>query len=365
MPSENGPNRRRPLDQSLRSSWAHKINALGNIGEIHPGPKDSRNRSTIIGDNDPPVVIYLKEIDKIPLLSQEEEIALTQSLEAGKAAKERLGTDNNHAHPSYEEEAGKKQLRVLVEQGDAAREKLTTANLRLVVSVAKKYQDRGLPLLDLIQEGNIGLTRAVDKFDWKRGFRFSTYAHWWIRQAITRAIADQSRTIRLPVHIIEQIAKINKTSSRLEKQLNREPSDRELLAEMDISPDQLAKAREAAMHTVSLDVPAREDGETTLGDFLEDPNNIPVDEGVFKKLRKEAIGEILDMLTHNRVLTSREKRVLELRFGLEDGLSRTLEEVGDELGVTRERARQIEVEALRKLRHSKARQELKELDEAS
>lgn len=258
-----------------------------------------------------PVRMYLREIGRVSLLTYQEEVALAKR----------------------------------VEKNDRkAREKLINANLRLVVSIAKKYVNRGLTLLDLIEEGNIGLMRAVEKYDWRRGYKFSTYATWWIRQAITRAIADQARTIRIPVHMVETINKFNRISRKLMQELGREPTPEEVAYEMEIEPDKVREIIKVSQEPASLEAPVGEEEDSRLGDFIQDASASPTDQAT-QALLKDHIREVLG------TLSPREAKVLEYRFGLEDGKQRTLEEVGKEFGVTRERIRQIEAKAIRKLRH--------------
>ena len=268
-----------------------------------------------------PVRMYLKEIGKVPLLSAEEEITLAQRMEEG---------DEN------------------------AKKRLAEANLRLVVSIAKRYVGRGMLFLDLIQEGNLGLIKAVEKFDYRKGYKFSTYATWWIRQAITRAIADQARTIRIPVHMVETINKLIRVSRQLLQELGREPHPEEIAEEMDMSVDRVREILKISQEPVSLETPIGEEEDIHLGDFIQDDNvPVPADAAAFTLL-KEQLVEVLG------TLTEREQKVLRLRFGLDDGRARTLEEVGKEFNVTRERIRQIEAKALRKLRHPSRSRKLKD-----
>ena len=270
---------------------------------------------------DDPVRMYLKEIGKVPLLSADEEIELAKKMEKG---------------------------------DEEAKKKLCEANLRLVVSIAKRYVGRGMLFLDLIQEGNLGLIKAVDKFDWRKGYKFSTYATWWIRQAITRSIADQARTIRIPVHMVETINKLIRVSRQLLQEYGREPSPDEIAAEMDISEEKVREILKIAQEPVSLETPIGEEEDSHLGDFIPDEEvPAPAEAAAFSML-KEQLVEVLD------TLTEREQKVLKLRFGLEDGRARTLEEVGKQFDVTRERIRQIEAKALRKLRHPSRSKKLKD-----
>ena len=294
------------------------------------------------------VGMYLHEIGRVSLLSATEEIALAISMQKGKRAQERL----REAYDLGFEEIAR--LRSEDARGRASRRRLIEANLRLVVSVARKYAGRGISLLDLIQEGNFGLLRAVDRFDYRKGHRFSTYATWWIRQAITRAIADQSRTIRLPVHMVEAVGRLTQVSHRLQQRLGREPVADEIAEEMNITPEKVRQIVGAAQQTVSLEMPIGEEEDASLGDIIEDRNTIAPAEAASQTILKEEVFSMLDGLT------ARERRVIELRYGLEDGYNRTLAELGDELGVSRERVRQIEAEALTKLRASQETRKLKE-----
>ncbi|MET1033046.1 MAG: RNA polymerase sigma factor RpoD [Candidatus Saccharimonadales bacterium] len=309
---------------------------------------------------DDSVRLYLREIGKIPLLSAEEEFELAQRIKKGTAAAEELTTI---AAEDKEEKAattkkGKAELeerrkhleeqQVLADDGKIAKDKMAEANMRLVVSIAKRYVGRGLDLLDLIQEGNTGLLRAVEKFDPDKGFKFSTYATWWIRQAITRAIADQARTIRIPVHMVETINKLLRTQRRLTQELNREPSNEEIAAAMEIEVDKVEHIMKIKQDISSLDASIRDDEEeSVLADFIEDEDTISPEESATNQLLKEQVKGMLG------ALTDREQKILKLRFGLEDGKQHTLEEVGQEFSVTRERIRQIEAKALAKLRKHK------------
>lgn len=296
-----------------------------------------------------PVRMYLKEIGKVPLLSAEEEIELAQKMEAGELAKSQL----EEAGDDLDDEA-KKELQKLVAQGDYAKKKLAEANLRLVVSIAKRYVGRGMLFLDLIQEGNLGLIKAVEKFDYRKGYKFSTYATWWIRQAITRAIADQARTIRIPVHMVETINKLIRVSRQLLQELGREPTPEEIAEEMDIPVERVREILKISQEPVSLETPIGEEEDSHLGDFIQDENvPVPADAAAFTLL-KEQLVEVLS------TLTEREQKVLRLRFGLDDGRARTLEEVGKVFNVTRERIRQIEAKALRKLRHPSRSRKLRD-----
>ena len=306
-----------------------------------------------------PVRMYLKEIGKVPLLSAEEEIELAGKMENGAAAIERIEELNAklaEASDEEKEEINKelKELQYVVDDGEEAKKKLAEANLRLVVSIAKRYVGRGMLFLDLIQEGNLGLIKAVEKFDYQKGFKFSTYATWWIRQAITRAIADQARTIRIPVHMVETINKLIRVSRQLLQELGREPSPEEIAEEMGMPVARVREILKISQEPVSLETPIGEEEDSHLGDFIQDDNvPVPADAAAFTLL-KEQLVEVLS------TLTDREQKVLRLRFGLDDGRARTLEEVGKEFNVTRERIRQIEAKALRKLRHPSRSRKLKD-----
>ena len=306
-----------------------------------------------------PVRMYLKEIGKVPLLSAEEEIELAKNMEAGAVAKEKIAILKSREENATEEELAEikeeiKNLQKDLDAGDEAKKRLAEANLRLVVSIAKRYVGRGMLFLDLIQEGNLGLIKAVEKFDYRKGYKFSTYATWWIRQAITRAIADQARTIRIPVHMVETINKLIRVSRQLLQELGREPSPEEIAAEMNMPVERVREILKISQEPVSLETPIGEEEDSHLGDFIQDDNVPgPADAAAFTLL-KEQLEEVLG------TLTEREQKVLTLRFGLEDGRARTLEEVGKEFNVTRERIRQIEAKALRKLRHPSRSRKLKD-----
>ena len=287
---------------------------------------------------DDPVRMYLKEIGRVPLLSMQDEKDLAMKIEAGERELERNGSVDSR----------------IVTIGEEAKRQLTEANLRLVVSIAKKYVGRGMLFLDLIQEGNLGLIRAVEKFDYRKGYKFSTYATWWIRQAITRALADQARTIRIPVHMVETINRLIKISRQLLQELGRDPSVEEIATEMGLTPEKVREVIKISQEPISLETPIGEEEDSHLGDFIEDQEAVAPAEAASVMLLKEKMQDVLQNLT------DRERKVLVLRFGLEDGHQRTLEEVGQEFGVTRERIRQIEAKALRKLRHPSRGKALKD-----
>ncbi len=287
---------------------------------------------------DDSISLYLKEIGRVPLLTAAEEVDLAKRMEAGRDSQHRL----NHEQVDWEE---REQLLWLVRDGRAAQEHLIKANSRLVVSVAKKYVGRGVPFLDLIQEGNIGLIRAVKKFDYCRGYKFSTYATWWIRQAVTRAIADQGRTIRVPVHMYEQINRLTRTSRQLVQELGRDPTTEEIAEELGVTPRKVEHIMRVSQRPLSLEMPVGEEEDSYLGDFIEDEDADSPQESAGRQILREVIDEIFQSLS------PREVRILQLRFGLVDGYNYTLEEVGRKFGVTRERIRQIEAQALSRLRH--------------
>ncbi len=295
-----------------------------------------------------PVRMYLKEIGKVPLLTAEEEVDLAKRIEAGLFGSEKLATTKRLS------DRQRRDLEAIERDGQIAKKKLVEANLRLVVSIAKRYVGRGMLFLDLIQEGNLGLIRAVEKFDYTKGYKFSTYATWWIRQAITRAIADQARTIRIPVHMVETINKLIRIQRQLLQDLGREPSPEEIAKEMDLTPEKVREILKVSQEPVSLETPIGEEEDSHLGDFIEDSDAVvPVDAASFILLQEQ-----LDSVLHT--LSEREKKVIQLRFGLTDGHPRTLEEVGREFGVTRERIRQIESKTMSKLRHPSRSQVLRD-----
>ena len=301
---------------------------------------------------DDPVRMYLKESGRVPLLSADEEVTLATAMSAGRAAQERIDQAAENEETISDEEMA--QLKADIKAGNKAKQKLAEANLRLVVSIAKRYVGRGMLFLDLIQEGNLGLIKAVEKFDYTKGYKFSTYATWWIRQAITRAIADQARTIRIPVHMVETINKVIRVSRQLLQQLGHDPSPEEISAEMGMPVDKVREILKIAQEPVSLETPIGEEEDSHLGDFIPDEGASEPSEAASFTLLKEQLVDVLS------TLTPREEKVLKLRFGIEDGRTRTLEEVGKEFNVTRERIRQIEAKALRKLRHPSRSKKLKD-----
>ncbi len=298
-------------------------------------------------DTDDTIGLYLKEVGRVPLLTAEEEVELSQRIERGRLAREELARGNVSARR-------RRELQALIEDGWAAREHLITANSRLVISVAKKYMGRGVPFLDLIQEGNIGLIRAAKKFDYRRGHKFSTYATWWIRQAVTRAIADQGRTIRVPVHMGDQINKLLRVQHQLTQRLGRDPSVEELADALEVPPQKVENMIQVARRPLSLETPTDDEEDSVLGDFIQDEEVTAPDETATYNLLKEHLDVVLNGLP------PREVRILQLRYGLLDGQAYTLEEVGRKMGVTRERVRQIEAQALSRLRHPAIRRKLRE-----
>ena len=298
-------------------------------------------------DTDDTIGLYLKEVGRVPLLTAIQEVELAQRIERGRLAREELARGN--VTPRRRQE-----LQMLIEDGWEAREHLITANSRLVISVAKKYMGRGVPFLDLIQEGNIGLIRAAKKFDYRRGHKFSTYATWWIRQAVTRAIADQGRTIRVPVHMGDQINKLLRVQHQLTQRLGRDPSVEELAVALEVTPQKVENMIQVARRPLSLETPTDDEEDSVLGDFIEDDEFPAPDDTATYNLLREHLDSVLDGLP------PREVRILQLRYGLLDGQAYTLEEVGRKMGVTRERVRQIEAQALSRLRHPAIRRKLRE-----
>ena len=340
-------------DMLDEAAWTEVYEAVVEAGIAVRGPDEDvtpaygagadRSRPSALADftsieTDDTISMYLREIGDIPLLSGEEERSLAMQFEAGLAAGELLAKKPPMKSPERDA------LVLAKRQGEEARQKLIRANSRLVVHIAKKYINHGVPFQDLIQEGNLGLMRAVEKFDYTKGFKFSTYATWWIRQAITRALADQSRTIRVPVHMSEQIARLNHATRQLEQELGREPTIDEIAKELDQPPQKIDQILQLARRPISLETPMGEESDSSFGEFVPDESMEP-NELAGREMLKEQLDEVL------RSLTAREAEVLELRFGLADGTPHTLEEVGARFGVTRERIRQIETKAIRRLRH--------------
>jgi len=322
------------------------------LDEVEEVPEEEVVDPNALADSfgvDDPVRMYLKEIGKVDLLTSEEEVALARDMGLGAdaaAALEEAGEDLD--------EATREELQKAVKKGERAKQRLAEANLRLVVSIAKRYVGRGMLFLDLIQEGNLGLIKAVEKFDYTKGYKFSTYATWWIRQAITRAIADQARTIRIPVHMVETINKVIRVNRQLLQELGHDPSPEETAEELGMPVEKVREILKIAQEPVSLETPIGEEEDSHLGDFIPDEDASEPAEAASYTLLKEQLIDVLD------TLTPREEKVLKLRFGLEDGRTRTLEEVGREFNVTRERIRQIEAKALRKLRHPSRSKKLKD-----
>lgn len=366
FPAETRPNRGSDLESWMGSSSAYQevetvqpVRESGSEFDSGSGSSSDERDGGEAGYHEPskdsgvgtPAALYLREISRVPLLKAKDEVHLSQAIERGMAALDKLA-----AGPVPADEL--KALTGQVRQGELARKRLMESNLRLVVSVAKRYLGRGVPLLDLVQEGNIGLNRAVEKFDWRRGYKFSTYATWWIRQAITRAIADQARTIRIPVHMVETINKLVQVARRLQQEMGREPTPEEVAHATGFTVEKVRDVFRASQVPVSLQAKVGGDEESSLGEFIPDNVTPQPSETVAQELLREHIDTVLQNLT------LREQMALRLRFGLEDGRRRTLEQVGSELGVTRERARQIEAEALRKLRRPQLSQILRDYLEA-
>ena len=326
--------------------------AMDEIAEIEEEELVDPNTLVDSFNIDDPVRMYLKEIGKVPLLTADQEVELATVMSAGREAEARVAQAEADGSTIPEEEMV--ELKKQIKAGEKAKQQLAEANLRLVVSIAKRYVGRGMLFLDLIQEGNLGLIKAVEKFDYTKGYKFSTYATWWIRQAITRAIADQARTIRIPVHMVETINKVIRVSRQLLQELGHDPSPEEISAEMNMPVDKVREILKIAQEPVSLETPIGEEEDSHLGDFIPDEAASEPSEAASFTLLKEQLVDVLG------TLTPREEKVLKLRFGIEDGRTRTLEEVGKEFNVTRERIRQIEAKALRKLRHPSRSKKLKD-----
>ena len=326
--------------------------AMEEIAEIEEEELVDPNTLVDSFNIDDPVRMYLKEIGKVPLLTADQEVELATTMSAGREAEERVARAEADGEVLSDEELA--QLKKQIKAGEKAKQSLAEANLRLVVSIAKRYVGRGMLFLDLIQEGNLGLIKAVEKFDYTKGYKFSTYATWWIRQAITRAIADQARTIRIPVHMVETINKVIRVSRQLLQELGHDPSPEEISEEMNMPVDKVREILKIAQEPVSLETPIGEEEDSHLGDFIPDEAASEPSEAASFTLLKEQLVDVLS------TLTPREEKVLKLRFGIEDGRTRTLEEVGKEFNVTRERIRQIEAKALRKLRHPSRSKKLKD-----
>jgi RNA polymerase primary sigma factor len=336
----------------------------GQIRLAKPPGEDAEDEAFVYGDDDEdlpaaqvavagatsdPVKDYLKQIGKVPLLNAEQEVELAKRIEAGLFAEEKLAEDDGSLHPD-----ARLDLEWIAEDGRRAKDHLLEANLRLVVSLAKRYTGRGMLFLDLIQEGNLGLIRAVEKFDYTKGYKFSTYATWWIRQAITRAMADQARTIRIPVHMVEVINKLARVQRQMLQDLGREPTPEELAAELDMTPEKVIEVQKYGREPISLHTPLGEDGDSEFGDLIEDSEAIQPGEAVSFTLLQEQLHSVLD------TLSEREAGVVSMRFGLTDGQPKTLDEIGKVYGVTRERIRQIESKTMSKLRHPSRSQVLRD-----
>lgn len=346
------------LEDALAALIERGIEISDDVMEPEAEEESKKEEASVIGspadidltaiDIDDSISLYLKEIGRIPLLTAEQEVSLAKRMEAGINARRRLSTDGRL------KPADREDLKGVILDGRAAKEHLIKANSRLVVSVAKKYVGRGVPFLDLIQEGNIGLIRAVKKFDYHRGYKFSTYATWWIRQAVTRAIADQGRTIRVPVHMYEQINRLARVSRQLVQEFGRDPTTEEIAEELGVTAKKVERTIKVSQRPLSLEMPVGEEADSFLGDFIEDSEAPSPTDQASQQLLREQIDSIFASLT------PREVRILQLRFGLVDGYSYTLEEVGKKFGVTRERIRQIEAQALGRLRHPSRSRKLRD-----
>jgi RNA polymerase primary sigma factor len=334
---EDSDNENQPTDVELDEEEKDQF-----LNSSDPDEDDLKNISS-----DDTVGLYLKEVSRVPLLTAEEEIILSQSMERGRMARKELAAANIN-------KKRRKELLHLIEKGWGARDHLIEANSRLVISVAKKYMHRGVPFLDLIQEGNIGLMRATKKFDYRRGFKFSTYATWWIRQAISRSVADHGRTIRVPVHMGDQISKYMRTLNQLKQSLHREPTNKEVSELLGIPVNKIQYLKKVARRPISFETPIGHDGDTVLGDFLNDDDTPAPEETATANLLREHLDEVIG------VLPPREARVIQLRYGLREGRPLTLEELGQKLGVTRERVRQIGAQALRRLQRPSIQRKLRD-----
>ena len=335
------------FEQGIEIGAFRGARGSGEVGEEEEPEAAELDIDLDLIDIDDSISLYLKEIGRVPLLIAEEEVSLAKRMERGREARQRLTQ-------GVDDPAEREHLLVSVKDGQAAQEHLIKANSRLVVSVAKKYVGRGVPFLDLIQEGNIGLIRAVKKFDYRRGYKFSTYATWWIRQAVTRAIADQGRTIRVPVHMYEQINRLTRTSRQLVQELGRDPTTDEIADRLGVPPRKVEQIIRVSQRPLSLEMPVGEEEDSYLGDFIEDADAESPADSASQAMLRQVIDEIFESLT------PREVRILQLRFGLVDGYSYTLEEVGKKFGVTRERIRQIEAQALGRLRHPSRSRKLRD-----
>ena len=348
-----------PVDEARVARAAEFAASIGNDVEEPTRRRRTARSKGESGSSDDPVRMYLKEIGQVPLLDARQEVRIAARIRRGSEGEEQLAELSAAGKLESLEPGERARLNRVVRDGDRARDELTRANLRLVVSIAKRYVGRGMVLLDLVQEGNLGLMRAVEKFDHTKGFKFSTYATWWIRQAITRAIADQARTIRIPVHMVEAMNRVKRVQRQMHQDLKREPTVEELAAEVDEPVEKIREILRIALDPLSLDSPVGEEDESNLGDFIEDQNAVAPIDAAARKLLIAAVSEVL------HELSEREQEVVRLRFGLDDGRPRTLEEVGRQFGVTRERIRQIEAKTLAKLRHPHRSDHLRDYLESS